>query len=681
MSAPSVNPITAKAPPMPRKKAPVSIFNPKKKPAARKPATSAVASGPAPVSGNQPVAAPPPPANATSVPATAPKEDEAPFGYRDYPIVITKSALMKGLHYHGFRMMNGTDAKGQQNKVDPSDEKQFTRPVRLYRRRPQDKPEAADLSDVASGVDDKDREAREIKRAERQAEREANQALIAPTGESSKRQIKKKPQKKVEDVYWDENNAKNQAKSKLRYEEARPWHLEDFDSKNRWVGSYQEPLSNKHVMLEVTQADNFNMVPVEKWYRMTRVDRVKLYDDATVQKMMDPKYRPPRWLLHGKDESEVAAIAKKHAIAAKREELAQRGQLPRKKNVDDDGPSIKQEEYRGDVDEIDFEYNDEFQDDDEGFLWGDANDDEAKDVEKRVRDERRQAGLPDADVKGADQEDWINEEKDQKNAEDDERKRQKKMRKQLKRKESRFEYESDEDGNIYMSSSDSENSEEEREREAEEAKKREAETAAGEKSGTSSKGSNTPSAREEKKNMKREADVSDASGNEGSRKKVRLNGSGSGAGTSQLSPDAAKRILSGYGSGSETDNSRAHGPSSSQKGTGPSAKKLLLKNSPPGSPRDGTPSGSRAQSPARPAGEGFPTLEEIKAAIPPEGIHISKITQPFKVRVGSRSKEFIAMVKSLCIVRNGILIPLDVVRAQEEAERLRLEGEKRVGGQ
>lgn len=100
---------------------------------------------------------------------------------------------------------------------------------------------------------------------------------------------------------------------------------------------------------------------------------------------------------------------------------------------------------------------------------------------------------------------------------------------------------------------------------------------------------------------------------------------------------------SGYGSGSDTDTSRA------------GRTKLKLKNSPPGSPhqrspngsRAGSPSGSRAQSPARPAQSSvpFPTLEEVKAAIPAEGVIIGELVKAFKSRLGGRNTEFIGLVK------------------------------------
>ena len=91
----------------------------------------------------------------------------------------------------------------------------------------------------------------------------------------------------------------------------------------------------------------------------------------------------------------------------------------------------------------------------------------------------------------------------------------------------------------------------------------------------------------------------------------------------------------GYGSGSETDSTRRK------------AKKGLPLKSQPGSPRDGTPSGtpsaSRAGSPALAT---LPTLDEVKAALPEEGIAITTLVKLFKGRVfKEQTPFFISLVK------------------------------------
>ncbi|EMC92944.1 hypothetical protein BAUCODRAFT_159657 [Baudoinia panamericana UAMH 10762] len=632
--------------PVTRRKPPVNIFNTKtkKKPVGKPlPAQTYTAGGQIPASGTQALAPQVPLAQASANGVQpVPSSEDGPKLYEEYPILISKSELMRGLHLHGFKLQSRVDSRGQLERVNPYDEAQFQRPVKLYRRRPQDKPTATEQSNVASDVDDRDREQREAKRAERQAEREANQLLIAPTGDNGKKPVKKKQQKKVEDVFYDETNLKNQERSQLRYEEARPWHLEDFEGKNKWVASFEKPLMNRHILFELSE-NGFTMVPVEKWYRMSATDRVKLLSDDKVEKLMAAKHRPAKWF---RNEQEAAEDARREAIKAKQEKMRQ-AQRHRQRDEYPSGEGIK-EEYTADVDEIDFDMNDEFADDDEGFIFGEQNDEDAKETEKKLRAEQRTANLPDATIKDADEINWIDEEREEKEAEAEERKRQKRIRKQLRKKEYRAEYDSDDERNQFESSSDDEDSEEERERLEEERKKEEAQKAAqnGDKSGTSSRGNNTPNGRQEKR-LKRDAELSELSGNESSRKKTKLNGTVTAPnGARSLSPDgaAARRIPSGYGSGSDTDTSRAGRP------------RPKHNTSPPGSPHDGTPNrspagsptGSRAGSPGAPPAPGpFPTLDEVKAAVPDEGITIPELIVKFKPRLAGKAQDFIAMVKQV----------------------------------
>ncbi|WPH02021.1 Hypothetical protein R9X50_00487500 [Acrodontium crateriforme] len=627
-----------------RKKPPTNIFQPKKKPIPK----------PAPGQGTQrlppqdnttapPPAPPPKTANGTSQNnATAAKED-----YNEYPIYVSKSSLEQGLRYNAFRLHSKPGPGGKPVEVNPYDEKQFTRPIHLYRRYAGDKLEQPEQSDVASGVDDKERELQATRRLERQAEKEANQALIAPTGEAAKNPAakRKKLQKKVEDVYFDENNKKHVARAQLRYEEARPWHLEDFDNKMRFVGSYEQPLAKSSVMF-VIGSEGFKMIPVEKWYKMTPISKIeRTMTSEQIEQSMSQKYAPPRWFMG----SQSAGTEQRRQM--KQEQQTQSRKRKTEDDDDDDyrASAVKREEYQADVDEIDFEFNDEFQDDDEGFMYGDPGDDEAKEIEKRIREEMRTANLPATGVKNEDM-DWDEEEKREKEARREEKRKQKKQRKLLKKKERRIEYESDDsDDNKYESSSEDEDSEEERER-LEEERKEEAKKAAasqqnGDKSGASTKGTNTPSGRSEKKpglSLKRDAELSELSGNESSRKKARGSNGRAMSPTGRddvrsLSPDTAKRVRSGYGSGSDTDTSRA----------GRSKTALKLKNGPPRSPKDivrtGNPSVTRAETPDHM----FPTLDEVTAAIPAEGIPIRELVDLFRGRVSGkeRSAQFIQLVK------------------------------------
>ena len=63
---------------------------------------------------------------------------------------------------------------------------------------------------------------------------------------------------------------------------------------------------------------------------------------------------------------------------------------------------MKQEDYQADRDEIDFEFDDEFQDDDEGFVFGEQEDEDTKEIEKKIRAEQRTANLAGTGVKDED---------------------------------------------------------------------------------------------------------------------------------------------------------------------------------------------------------------------------------------------------------------------------------------
>ena len=476
--------------------------------------------------------------NATANPTQT--EDK---NFTEYPIYVSKDALMQGIHHHIMKLNTKSDTRDQHPiLVNPYDERQFTRPMRLHRRNARDKMETADQSDAASGVDDKEREIMNIRRAERQAEREANQALIAPTGGDTKKPQKKQPQKKVEDVYYDENNPVQRARAQLRYEEARPWHLEDFEAKNVWVGSYEEPLSDNSVMFEIGE-NGFRMVPVEKWYKFTQTNRFNnTMDSDAVEKHMNKKFKAPRWFMGTQEQNDEA---RRQAAIQLREQ--RRAEM---RGVDDEdrNPYMKTEDYQADVDEIDFEFNDEFQDDDEGMIFGEQPDDDTKEIEKKIREEMRSANLAGTGVKDEDK-DWDAEEQKEKLAEQEEKRRTKRMRKQLIKKERKNEYDSESDRGEFSETSESEDSEEERERLEEERKQEEARKLNGDKSGISTKGTNTPTGRSEKRDaskslgasLKRPGspDLSELSGNESSRKKVK---SINGRAVSANAPNGARSL-------------------------------------------------------------------------------------------------------------------------------------------
>lgn len=442
--------------------------------------------------------------------------------WQEFPIFVSKAEIMDAVHFHAMKLQGPIFKDGQRVTPNPYDESQFTRPLTLHRRNAREKAHV-ERPDAAPGVDDKERELNAIRREERQREREANQAQIAPTGGDAKKP-RQKPKKKVEDVYSKEWSETHQRKYDLKYAESRSWHLEDFGRKNVWVGLYEEAPSEESVMFEIDQ-NGFRMVPVEKWYKFVQTNKVNALDNDTIEKEMGKPVRLPRWLKEthvNKDELDKQKAAERKAAF----KAQQRG------GDEEEEVAVKKEEYNADVDEMDFEFNDEFQDDDEGMLFGDQDADEQKDLEKRLREEMREAGLGATGIKDEDK-DYDAEEREQRQEEKEEKRRTKRMRKALLKKERKNEYDDEEEHGEFSESSESEDSEDERERLEQERKQEEARKLNGNKSGASTKGTNTPSGRQEKRDPARHGsslkrpgspDLSELSGNESSRKRHKMNG-------------------------------------------------------------------------------------------------------------------------------------------------------------
>lgn len=567
-------------------------------------------------------------------------------------------------------------------EANPYDESQFTRPLRLHRRFPRD--QLMDHTPVEDGEDNKDREKEEIRRAERLAQREANQAQIAPTEKSVA--AKKRPQfkKKVEDVFYPQDTPEAQKRAKLRYEEGRPWHLEDFEGKNTWIGSYEEPLSESHAMLKLEANGSFRMVPLEKWYRFTPTGRYKTMDLDEAEKHMSKKVKESRWFLENSESGDLRRrMEQERQRNMNRGRVGERGESRMVKNEDDDGGGGDRLDVAQDVDEIDFEAEDEFQDDDEGKLFG-GDDDEVKESERKIRSEMLGANIfAGSGVK--EDKDWDAEEQREKKEADAERRKAKKLRKHLIKREKKYEYESESD-HPYSEDSDSESETSEAERLKEEERKKEEEEKAktnGEtiRSGASSAGTNTPAGRSEKhgdplKNsqlagasLKRPGspNLSEASGSESNRKRLKKHRDESGPASRAMSPSVpngarslsrksssvtscidpfdmvlasstiAGKIRSGAGSGSDTE------VSGTERGK---TKKLAHHTSPPGSPLHSLP-GLRSSSPGPPR---LPSVDEIRNAIPVEGITIKDLIKRFRSNIpkgDDGSKAFIGLVKQV----------------------------------
>ncbi|TVY81989.1 Transcription initiation factor IIF subunit alpha [Lachnellula suecica] len=445
-----------------------------------------------------------------------------PGTYVDFPLFTTKRALREGLRYHVSRF-------SAKKTVDPTDQSEFTRPVVLHRRDPKQPPPGKGLKDedmtTDTPMDSKEREKMEILKAEKDARKAADLAQIAPTGNNASALAAKKNQafrnEKTTQVHRLDKTAEQKKASDLRYEEALPWHLEDADNKNTWVGNYEAALSDTNVIF-VIDGPRFIMVPIEKWYKFTPKNQFKTYTIEEAEAQMNKKTKESRWVMKANEKKEGDAKAppmhKMYTVKAESNSY---------KN------SSKNE--RQDMDDLDFEQDDLFQDDDEQATVEPDNDEDAKDAQEKIKREQLGANIFDQ----ANEAEVERELEKELRALEMQKKVGKKTRKALTKREQNLIYESDSD-HPYSESSEDE-SDEDKQKETDKKKEEEAKnkikTESKAPSGTSSKGTNTPSGRPKhsdplkkpKTNLKRSGspNLSESSGDESSRKKLKKKHHGS----------------------------------------------------------------------------------------------------------------------------------------------------------
>ncbi|KAG0650568.1 Transcription initiation factor IIF subunit alpha [Hyphodiscus hymeniophilus] len=612
-----------------------------------------------------------------------------PLGeYHDYPLFTTKRALREGLRYH-IAKFNG------KKDVDPSNADEFTRPVLLSRRDPRapsirdGKEEEANADEV---MDSREREKAEIAKAEKDARRAADLAQIAPTGNNAAAAAKKghlTRQPKTTQVWKTDKTAEDKKKSDLRYEESLPWHVEDADGKNAWVGTYEAALSDVNVVF-VVEGSSFKMIPVDKWYKFTQKAQFKTLTIEEVEAQLAKGAKETRWAMktHEKVKAERADAVNRNAMygslfQAKRESTTFKNSSKRETE---------------DADDLDFDADDLFQDDDEQATMELDQDQDAKEAQDRIKREQLGANIFDKAVEAEVDQELAKEQKE-------EEKRKllgKGVTKALKKREKNYIYDSDGSSNPYeSSSSDDDTSDEEKQmaidkRKDEEAKAKAKMESSKLPSGASSKGTNTPSGRpkhsdplKKHKNLKRSGSpgLSESSGNESSRKKLKKrHASSQPTGTS--TPIPGSRPMSPVPSASQPLPDTGNRKRSIVKLTVASSKLSEISSAPPNpSPvqgnamsdgeatagemsdanrpkkikiKFGTPSGSRAGSPAptraghigaggsragspaaqgaarsqSPQSSGLIQAHEISAALPPEGITIGNLFKKFESRIG-----------------------------------------------
>ena len=295
-------------------------------------------------------------------------------------------------------------------------------------------------------MDSKEREKAEIAKAEKDARRAADLAQIAPTGNNASAAAKKGQTTKLpktQQIYRTDKTEEDKKKSDLRYEEALPWHLEDADGRNAWFGNYEAALSDINVIF-VVEGSSFRMIPAEKWYKFTQKAQFKTFTIEEAESRLSKGARETRWSMqtHEKAKLEKEAQESRNLMYfGGRSFYTVKGESSSFKN------SSKRETE--DADELDFEADDLFQDDDEQATVEPDQDEEVKEAQGRIKREQLGANIFDLAVEAE-----VDKELAEEKKEEERRKLLGKgVTKALKKREKNYIYESDKSSNPFDSSS------------------------------------------------------------------------------------------------------------------------------------------------------------------------------------------------------------------------------------
>ena len=353
--------------------------------------------------------------------------DAEPGTYVDYPVFITKRALMEGLRPHVARFAS-------KQSVDPSNEAEFTRPVRLHRRDPKAPPpgsklDGPDLKDAAL-----EEEKHELIRAQRDAQRQAELAVIAPSVNNPNARRGGAAQKKTQQVLRKDETEEQRAGTRLKYEEALPWHLEDFDNKQTWVGSYEAALSETYAQIAFNEG-RFSITPLEKWYKFTQKRNFKTEEElSAASQKREKKLQDPQWLVRQRELEEKRQTEEMYRRVTKGLYVG-KAQAQKATKVAGGAATVKRE---ADDDELDFD--EDIADDEEDPVYeGDV--DETKETQTRIKRDQLQANIFDLKYEKA----YEREEQREKKEKETLKAEGKRVRKALMKRERNHIYDSDSD--------------------------------------------------------------------------------------------------------------------------------------------------------------------------------------------------------------------------------------------
>lgn len=347
----------------------------------------------------------------------------------EFDLVLTKKNTKDGMRSHVMKLI---PPRKTSTGIDPSDQNEFTRPVLLHRRDPRQPPPGRVVKEPTP-VDEEtpeqiaEREKLAQQKAERDAQRAVDDAQKAQFGAPSKKQPKQKDKPQGTRVNHGPRTEAQKKESELRYEEALPWHLEDADGGNVWVGQYEQPLSDTKVAI-VYKDNKFIVTPLEKWYKFTsKRSSVNAMTLDEVEAVMKKKAPVARWAMRDQQrEAAERAINDSRGAGMVKQESHTYKQSTRSEKQDHD--------------DIDMS-GDEFQDDDEQPGFEPEKDEDSKDAQEKIRREQLAANNF-----GTGDETNVEKEEAQRRREELERKLfGKNMKKALKKRDKQFQYDDTDD--------------------------------------------------------------------------------------------------------------------------------------------------------------------------------------------------------------------------------------------
>lgn len=354
-------------------------------------------------------------------------------GWQEIPLRCCTIEDVKDARYHIMKF---------QSKQDVNIVKDFTKPVRLHRKDPQN----IQFQLTRKEIDEKRREgATQVIPENGEGEEEMDLSQVAPDGggRKNKKNMFKRKTRQI--------SLMDESKRKLRFEEFYPWVIEDYDGKNIYVGNYEAGSSDTQQVLFVFDRDGFKMIPAEKVYRFTPRNKYTTLTLEEAEAKMEKKSAVPRWLMK-RMEDNPAEASPDQRLGNVSSAQAMSNSSRRMRTVM--GGSTSNDR---DSDHDDLDFDEEFADDEEAPIM-DGDEEENKLSEQKVKKEQLKAahfdGQSDADVDD-DLDDLFETEKSRKVD-----KEGKKLRKVLNKTEGGV-YDSDDDDedglNPYLSRSDIEN--------------------------------------------------------------------------------------------------------------------------------------------------------------------------------------------------------------------------------